>query len=47
MEWIDLARDGDGGRALMNAVRTFNKMQGITWLAEDLLAAQVGFAPSS
>jgi len=30
MEWIDLARDREGWRALMNAVMTFHKMEGIT-----------------
>jgi hypothetical protein len=44
-KWIDQAQDGDKQWALVNVViKTFrfHKMQGISGLAEDLLASQEG-----
>jgi hypothetical protein len=44
MNWIDLAQDRIRWQALLNVVMKFgfHKMQGITSLAEELLAAQQG-----
>jgi len=44
MEWIDLARDRDRWRAVVNAVMgfRFHKIRGRSWLAENLLAPQEG-----
>jgi hypothetical protein len=44
MDWIDLAQDRDRWRAVVNAWWTFglHNMQGISWVAEDLLGSQEG-----
>jgi hypothetical protein len=44
MGWIDMAKDTDRWRALVNAVMNigFHKMRGISCVAEDLLASQEG-----
>ena len=41
MGWIDLAQDGDKWWIVVNTVMN-NKMTGISWLAEELLASQEG-----
>jgi hypothetical protein len=47
MDWSGLAQDRDRWRALVNAEWTFgfNKTQGISWLATNLLASQEGLCP--
>jgi len=44
MDWIELAVDRDRWRALVDAVMKLglDKMRGISWLAENLLASQEG-----
>jgi hypothetical protein len=45
MNWIYLAQNRNSWRALVNAVMKlgFHNMQGISWIAEDILAFQEVF----
>jgi hypothetical protein len=42
MDWIDLAQDRDGWRALVNVAMSlvFHKLQGISLVADNQLACQ-------
>ena len=42
MDWIDLAQDRDRWLSLVDAIKKFRKMWGISCLAEGLLASQDG-----
>ena len=44
MNWIDLAKERNRWRAVVDAVMNLRvrKMQGISWLAENLLASEEG-----
>jgi hypothetical protein len=42
MDWIDLAQYRNRWQVLVNAVMNLWVVQGISWLAEDLLVSQEG-----
>ena len=40
MEWTELAKECDKHAAVVNAIKKFRKMCGISWLAADLAPSQ-------